>query len=353
MNKKLKYLICSAVITTTVNSPVFAAPASENINSGTNVLQTSTQDKSFKLEQNIESLDNQIEKVMSQIDGNKKQIQSTQVEIKAAEKELSKSQEDINKEQQLFSKRIRAIYINGQTGYIDVILQSKGFADFISRVENVKSIVDMDKKITNEIKSKQIELNNKKEKLTAENKRLTALNNENTNKLKKLQSDKAEQAKLIQEAKKQQTVNTVQINNALKQVKDIRNSVPKYTPSRGAASVSSNSVIAYASNFLGTPYLWGGTTPAGFDCSGFTQYVYRHFGIELGRTTYDQINNGYSVPRDQLQPGDLVFYGQGGSPTHMGIYIGNGMYIHSPRTGDVIKISSYNRSDYITARRVM
>jgi cell wall-associated NlpC family hydrolase len=353
MNKRLKYLICTAVITTTINGTVFAAPASDSTVAGVNGLQTSAQDKSFKIEQNIENLDNQIENVMSQIEKNKSEIKKAQDEIKAAESELKKSQLDIEKEQQLFAKRIRAIYINGQSGYIDVILQSKGFSDFISRVENVKSIIDMDKKITNDIKSKQIELNSKKEKLTAENKRLTALNDENSSKLKKLQSDKAEQTKLIAEAKKQKTINTAQVNIALNQVKEIRNSVPKYTPSRGAASISSNSVIAYASNFLGTPYLWGGTTPAGFDCSGFTQYVYRHFGIQLGRTTYDQINDGYSVSRDQLQPGDLVFYGQGGSPTHMGIYIGNGMYIHSPRTGDVIKISPYNRSDYITARRVM
>ncbi|WP_242873044.1 C40 family peptidase [Clostridium magnum] len=97
----------------------------------------------------------------------------------------------------------------------------------------------------------------------------------------------------------------------------------------------------------------GGTSPStGFDCSGFTQYIYKHFGISIGRTTYDQINDGVAVSRDQLEPGDLVFYGKGGNPTHMGIYIGNGAYIHSPRTGDVIKISPADRGDYITARRV-
>ena len=116
--------------------------------------------------------------------------------------------------------------------------------------------------------------------------------------------------------------------------------------------ISDNNVIAYATNFLGTPYLWGGTSPStGFDCSGFTQYVYAHFGIRIGRTTYDQIKDGVSVARSALQPGDLLFYGTNG-PTHMGMYVGNDTYIHAPRTGDVIKISSINRRDYITARRV-
>lgn len=113
-----------------------------------------------------------------------------------------------------------------------------------------------------------------------------------------------------------------------------------------------NKIIAYASKFLGTPYIWGGTTPNGFDCSGFVQYVYAYFGIHLGRTTWDQIEDGVAVPKDQLQPGDIVFFGEGGNPTHEGIYVGDNEYIHAPRTGEVVKISSFNGSDYITARRV-
>ncbi|HEY5561302.1 MAG TPA: C40 family peptidase, partial [Clostridiaceae bacterium] len=119
-----------------------------------------------------------------------------------------------------------------------------------------------------------------------------------------------------------------------------------------AIAISSNNIIAYASNFLGIKYLWGGTSPStGFDCSGFTQYVFAHFGIRIGRTTSDQINNGFGVSRSDLQPGDLVLFGTNG-PSHVGIYVGNGTYINAPHTGDVIKISSVDRSDFITGRRV-
>ena len=111
-------------------------------------------------------------------------------------------------------------------------------------------------------------------------------------------------------------------------------------------------IIAYASNFLGTPYLWGGTTPAGFDCSGFTQYVYRHFGISVGRTTFNQIKDGVQVSRENLHPGDLVFFGTMSNPHHMGIYVGDNNYIHAPHTGDVIKVSVMGRKDYVTGRRV-
>ncbi|OAA90596.1 Gamma-D-glutamyl-L-lysine endopeptidase [Clostridium ljungdahlii] len=183
-----------------------------------------------------------------------------------------------------------------------------------------------------------------------------ALKSENENKLNELNKNKNDQKKLIEQTKQQQRQYALAeqnaVSTAVNQVANIRSEAPKITLSRGGASISNDNVVAYASNFLGTPYLWGGTTPSGFDCSGFTQYVYRHFGISVGRTTYDQINDGVGVSRDQLQPGDLVFFGKDGNPTHMGMYVGNGAMIHAPHTGDVIKISPISRSDYITVRRV-
>jgi hypothetical protein len=117
--------------------------------------------------------------------------------------------------------------------------------------------------------------------------------------------------------------------------------------------ITGDQVVAYAFRYIGTPYVWGGTSPSGFDDSGFMQYVYAHFGIEIGRNTYSQVTNGYEVSREQLQTGDLVFFGSIDAPQHVGMYIGNGQYIHAPKTGDVIKVSSLSsRSDYATARRI-
>ncbi|MCS4471347.1 NlpC/P60 family protein, partial [Clostridium botulinum] len=103
------------------------------------------------------------------------------------------------------------------------------------------------------------------------------------------------------------------------------------------APATHGDVISYARQYLGTPYVYGGTSPSGFDCSGFVQYVYRNAaGISLPRTTYDQIGVGSRVSQDQLQPGDLVFPDTG----HVGIYIGGGQMIHASKPGDVVKISS-------------
>ena len=106
--------------------------------------------------------------------------------------------------------------------------------------------------------------------------------------------------------------------------------------------------VAIAYRFLGVPYVWGGATPGGFDCSGLTMYVYAQLGIKLGHFTGFQYYEGRRVPRDQLQPGDLVFFHANsiGVPGHEGIYIGNGSFIHAPHTGDVVKISSLFETRY-------
>ncbi|WP_337995034.1 C40 family peptidase [Paenibacillus thermotolerans] len=108
---------------------------------------------------------------------------------------------------------------------------------------------------------------------------------------------------------------------------------------------------------LGIDYRYGGTTTAGFDCSGFTSYVFEKFGIELPRTSKDQANAGFKVARDELRPGDLVFFNTDGKGiSHVGIYMGDGKFAHSSSKYGV-KISelseAYYSKRYVTARRIL
>ncbi len=96
-------------------------------------------------------------------------------------------------------------------------------------------------------------------------------------------------------------------------------------------------VVGIAMRYLGVPYVWGGSTPRGFDCSGFVAYVFAQIGVSLPHSSYSMYGMGTPVSISQLQPGDLVFFT---GASHMGIYIGGGQFIHSPHTGDVVKISS-------------
>lgn len=130
--------------------------------------------------------------------------------------------------------------------------------------------------------------------------------------------------------------------------------------SQASSTSKASSLIATAKNFIGLPYRFGGTSPtSGFDCSGFMQYVYKETAnIDLPRTSGSMAQVGEKVSRDALQPGDMVFFSHsGGRISHVGMYIGEGRFIHSPSTGKSISITALNSgywaNKFVTARRVI
>ena len=140
------------------------------------------------------------------------------------------------------------------------------------------------------------------------------------------------------------TVNKNTSNSASKTInKDTSNSTNKTINKDTSSStgVTAQQVLAYAYQFEGYPYVWGGSSPStGFDCSGFVQYVYAHFGINLPRTTFEQVNCGTPVSLNNIKPGDLVFeFGSSEGPNHVGIYIGNGQMIDAAGVGQGVTIS--------------
>jgi cell wall-associated NlpC family hydrolase len=105
------------------------------------------------------------------------------------------------------------------------------------------------------------------------------------------------------------------------------------TGATGGTAAKGSSVLSIAARYIGTPYLYGGTTPRGFDCSGYTRYVYAQLGISLPRTANEQMNATRRVSQAEARPGDLVFFVSAGRAYHNGIYAGNGMLYDSPRSG--------------------
>ena len=129
----------------------------------------------------------------------------------------------------------------------------------------------------------------------------------------------------------------------------------KQAPSRTIQShlAFGTRVVDYARKFRGVRYVYGGSTPrTGFDCSGFVRYVYAHFGLSLGHSSYAQFDRGRQVSRASLRPGDLVFFDGLG---HVGIYIGNGHFIHAPHSGTRVRIETlagWYSSRFVGARRL-
>ena len=115
-------------------------------------------------------------------------------------------------------------------------------------------------------------------------------------------------------------------------------------------SVSASDLIDYAQSFTGVPYVWGGTTPAGFDCSGFVKYVFEHFGVSLPRTSREQVNVGTPVDAGSIQPGDLIFSNwdtssRAASATdHVALYVGGGQLIQAPQPGESVGTKPFNAS---------
>ena len=127
-----------------------------------------------------------------------------------------------------------------------------------------------------------------------------------------------------------------------------------------AAVPLTQEIVDYALSFVGYPYVYGGSSPKGFDCSGFTKYVYGHFGYTLNRSAASQLDNGTPVSMDALEPGDLVLFRKGNShkrATHAGLYIGNGQFVHASTARVGVIVSSldeaYYTSGFVGGRRIV
>ena len=128
--------------------------------------------------------------------------------------------------------------------------------------------------------------------------------------------------------------------------------VAQADPAEVAESSKGQEIVDYALQYVGYPYVYGGSTPKGFDCSGFTSYVYKHFGYSLNRSASGQLDNGVSVSMSQLQPGDLVIFKKAGTgskrASHVGLYIGNNQFVHASTSKVGVIISSLSSSYYTT-----
>ncbi|GAA0176829.1 C40 family peptidase [Clostridium sediminicola] len=389
MHKKLTATVLTAIILVSSISSVtvFADKLNQTLDQQKNSLNSNQIKLSDakkiveELNSKIELLDCEIENTLFEIEDLNNQIIKIQDNIDLAIKEIGQAEADMETEKDLYNKRMVAMYISGNTGFLEVIVGSESLSDLYSKIQIVKSITELDDKIISTLLEKKLKVENSKQVLEQEKLNLATTMEIHETKKAKLENDKAAQQKLINEAKKQVTAFSNAIKEDKKQISKTESLIKeakakaaaeaaakaaaeaaareaaenegKPTPPSRGDTVSSNAIIAYASNFLGVPYQWGATGPKTFDCSGYTQYVFAHFGIKIPRVSRDQARAGVYVARENLKPGDLVFFAKPGKPVHhVGMYVGNNSFMHAPQTGDVIKISSLSsRSDYYTGRR--
>jgi peptidoglycan DL-endopeptidase CwlO len=289
-------------------------------------------------------------------------------DLKENRQQLKLARANLKFAQDSLAARLVAVYTSStpDNSTLAVLLGSTSFEDLLNRIETMNSASQADASIVKQVTSFKAAI--RKNRLALE----TARSDQ-----QRIVSEKAAQKQRIQSqlAARRSLLSTIrgQIAQMRAAEQAQQRSLAAAAQSRLAGQISVDGVgvaaataegtivappnthggvVGIAMRYLGVPYRWGGSSPSGFDCSGLVMYAFAQIGISLPHSTYALWNVGVPVSRDQLQPGDLVFFSGLG---HMGIYIGGNQFIHAPHTGDVVKISSmtgYYASSYYGARRV-
>ena len=313
-------------------------------------------------------------------------------ELDTNARHLVSARKSLNVAQGRIAERLRDLYMNGDgDSTLEVLLGSQSLDDIIARLDAIERVSSQDTRILSEVKQFRREVQTRRANLKdarieqsevvaeraaqrqsiegrlAEREQLLSSVKDEIAQLQaeeaRRQAELAAQARARLEAQRlaaqqaldaqdQATYTPAVVDIATPTVGIIETSIPVAPPPDGTQA---SQVIAIAMQYLGVPYVWGGSSPStGFDCSGLTSYAFAQIGVSLPHHAASQYGYGTPVSREDLQPADLVFFNGLG---HMGMYIGGGQFIHAPHSGDVVKISSiydsWYASTWVGARRIL
>ncbi len=277
-------------------------------------------------------------------------LNDTRQKVSETEADLADAHQAYEFQQSLLDDRANSIYRQGTFATIELLLEAKSVSDFVARVKFLNTIGLADAEVAEALGSQKDLVEQKATDLEETSKQAEALEFE-------LRARQIEVMLRIQE-RQQMLANTQQeLLDMLADEAERRSSAEAALlrevlsgASEAGIEVVPGTPVETAFAYHGIPYLWGGETPSGFDCSGLILYVYRQHGVNLPHYSGSQFLLGEKIAPAELLPGDVVFFG---SPIHhVGMYVGGGYFIHAPRTGDFVKLSKLaDRSDYAGARR--
>ena len=325
----------------------------------------------------VQQLDSSLERVIQAYDLATTKLNKVRADFNANHAQLQIAKKSLKRAQDALSARLVSLYTSdGQNDSLEVLLGAQNLDDLVSRFNTANRISAQDSQVLGEVTHLDAEVKAREARLKHAKAEAAALVRERASEKASIEGQLAARRALLssirgqiahlqaQEAARQAELRReLQARIAAQQqqapAQALSSTVAPVASSSGG-SVSSgpapppthSSVVAIAEQYLGVPYRWGGASPSGFDCSGLVMYVFAQVGVSLPHSSYAQYGMGSPVSRDQLQPGDLVFFDGLG---HVGIYVGGGQFIHAPHTGDVVRISSLSgwyASSYVGARRI-
>ena len=321
-------------------------------------------------------LSDSLERARSRYDAATAQLAAIQRSLRENRRELRIAKHNLRASQRTIAQRLVALYTSDQESTLEVILGSHNLDDLITRLDNAKSVTQADTQVLQEVEhfraavkhsgevlrragaaqtrivAERAAVKGQIESKIGEEQRLYASIKTEIDRLVAAQA--ARQLQMAREAEARLRVEQQQQQQAQSQTVVGVTAITPQQDTTVAPPPTHSDVVGIAMSQLGTPYVWGGSAPGGFDCSGLVMWAYAQVGVSLPHSSYAQYGYGVPVSRDQLQPGDLVFFDGLG---HVGIYIGGDQFVHAPHTGDVVRISSLDdpwyAANYVGARRIL
>ena len=280
------------------------------------------------------------------------QLTTVQQQIKANQHLLKVAEYNLAVANTQLQSRVQDIYKTRDVGIVDVLFSSNSFDDLVVQLNMMERLGNSDVDTVRSIASYQQDIKDRRVKLDADKKAAA-----------KLVTERAVQKSAVLAVQSRLEQMTAGIKNDIKQLQAQQAAAAKaaaeaaaQAAAQAAASGGTNSggggpvpdpggsgnsaVVAIAQRYLGVPYVYGGASPSGFDCSGLVMYCYAQVGVSLSHGATDQQHASTPVPISALQPGDLVFFGNASYSYHVGIYVGGGSMINAPHTGAVVSYGS-------------
>jgi peptidoglycan DL-endopeptidase CwlO len=298
----------------------------------------------------IQSIDASLEKVVEAYNASQIKLDAIKEEQRVNERRLEIARGNFKQAEAFLEQRLVALYTSEDQSALEIFLGASSLDDLLDRVDTVNRVSEQDARIVGEVKHFRAEIKQRETQLArarTEQERIVA---DQAAKKASIESQLAARQQLLSSIKSE--IEKLKRQEAAQQARLVNQAETRLSGVGGNPAGHAGGVVGIAMQYLGVPYVWGGASPSGFDCSGFTMYVFAQVGISLPHNAAMQYGMGSPVGREFLQPGDLVFfYGLG----HVGIYIGGNQFIHAPHTGDVVKISTLTgsyASSYVGARRL-
>jgi peptidoglycan DL-endopeptidase CwlO len=286
-------------------------------------------------------------------------IKTNRYELRVAKRNLVRSRKTI-------AKRLVTLYTSTGGSSLELILGAQSLDDILNQLDTETRVSSLDAQVIGQVESFRAAVKLHARKLAIAQSRVSRLVAMRRQQQRAISVRLGERRHLlssvngeIQQLLEEQQAAALAASQRARQRFDVQ--VPtdsvvgaSAVAPEGASVIPPSShegVVGVALSYVGVPYVWGGSTPSGFDCSGLVMYAYAQLGVSLPHSSYAMWNMGVPVPEDQLQPGDLVFFNGLG---HVGLYVGGGYFVHAPHTGTVVQVSPLSSdSTYVGARRIL